>query len=391
MPRSPKALLISTQYFPPQVGGISNFLAGITASLGRDNVCVLTGVPSERREQNPHDPNIYRVPSLFKTSRLRKAVPWAGTLAQIVAKDRPDVTLLGSVEDCNLGLWLHSNLRFPFIVFVHGNEVLTTIHEGTDKARLAYRTANRVVAISQYTAELVRKAGAPAERVVVVHPGCDTTTFKPVLVNDVLRKEMFGSDLRERKVILTVGNLVSRKGHDVVIQALPLVKRAVPNCLYLIVGDGPNRRQLEQLARELGVSELVKFGGTVPDSALPDIYAMSDLFVMASRCQEAENDVEGFGLVYLEANACGKPVIGGRSGGVPDAVAEGVSGLLVNPESPDDVSAALIRLLTNEELATRLGEQGRQRVIRDFEWDSFRMTLLKLIDDVRCEGRVGIV
>jgi phosphatidylinositol alpha-1,6-mannosyltransferase len=118
----------------------------------------------------------------------------------------------------------------------------------------------------------------------------------------------------------------------------------------------------------LGVRDRVIFAGRIPDEELPDIYALSDLFVMASREQLETRNVEGFGLVFLEASACAKPVVGGRSGGIPDAVVDGVTGLLVDPHDPEDIAGALARILTNNHLASRLGQQGRSRVVNDFNW-----------------------
>jgi phosphatidylinositol alpha-1,6-mannosyltransferase len=136
---------------------------------------------------------------------------------------------------------------------------------------------------------------------------------------------------------------------------------------YLIVGAGPYRNELESLAAATGVRDNVVFAGMIPHKELPDVYALSDVFVMPSREQLDDCDVEGFGLVFLEASSCGKPVVGGRSGGVPEAVEDGVTGLLVNPHEPEEIAGTLARLLTDSELAKRLGQEGRGRVVRDFD------------------------
>ena len=151
------------------------------------------------------------------------------------------------------------------------------------------------------------------------------------------------------KVILCVGNLVARKGQDMVIRALPSLRQTIPDVTYLIVGEGPYRVPLDKLTLELGVRDRVIFAGRILVEELPDIYAISDVFVMPSRNEEC--DVEGFGLVFLEASACAKPVVGGRSGGIPDAIEEGVTGLLVGPRDPEDIANALARLLSDGDLA----------------------------------------
>jgi len=260
--------------------------------------------------------------------------------------------------------------------------VLATLKDGYAQPLLALQKASRIIAISKYTAELVKGAGVEAARIHIVPPRIDVERFRPVAIDDAFRKQVLGPARYEGKVILTVGNLVPRKGHDIVIRALPLIKSQVSGFTYLIVGDGPYREELKQLADLVGVKDCVKFAGKVPDETLSQYYALCDLFIMASRGQENQADVEGFGLVYLEASACARPVIGGRSGGVSDAVEDGVSGLLVDPESPEDVAAAILRILGNPQLATRLGQQGFARAVNEFGWNSFRESFLEMLSDL---------
>jgi len=160
---------------------------------------------------------------------------------------------------------------------------------------------------------------------------------------------------------------VARKGFDMVIRALPGLRQTIPDVTYLIVGAGPYRDELESLAVATGVRDHVVFAGMIPHKELPDVYALSDVFVMPSREQLEKSDVEGFGLVFLEASSCGKPVVGGRSGGVPEAVEDGATGLLVNPHETEEIAGTLARLLTDTDLAKRLGQEGRRRVVRDFD------------------------
>jgi phosphatidylinositol alpha-1,6-mannosyltransferase len=378
-----RALLISGAYFPPQTGGISRLLDRVATLLGPTQVSVLTGTKAANSSTDLH---VRRVPSLFSGNRLVKAVAWVRTLPIILATERPDLILLGSVDDANLGLWLHDVMKFPFILFAYGNEVLTTIDGSYEKGRTAFKVANHVVTCSQYSASLTCKAGTPENRVSVLYPRCEPEIFRPFSVSADFRREVLGDKPAETKIILSVGNLVARKGHDVVIRSLKELTPKVPDLLYLIIGDGPHRTELQELARGLDVARSVKFVGRVPDGDLPLYYNVCDVFVMASRAQLDQSDVEGFGIVFLEANGCGKPVVGGRSGGVTEAVHEGVSGLLADPESPVDVANALARLLTDPDLAQRLGQQGRDRVIRDFGWDSYRESLLTIMSTARTEG-----
>jgi phosphatidylinositol alpha-1,6-mannosyltransferase len=223
------------------------------------------------------------------------------------------------------------------------------------------------VANSRFTASLVEQAGVDRRRIHVIHPGCDAERFQPRPVDRALRDRLLGARAGGR-VVLTVGNLVERKGHDMVIQALAQIISLIPDATYLIVGEGPYRDDLDRLARATGVRDRVVFAGRVDADGLPDVYALSDVFVMPSRVRHAAGDVEGFGLVFLEANACGKPVIGGRTGGIPEAIVDGKTGFLVEPESVADIADRLKTLLTDREVATEMGRQGRARVTAHFSW-----------------------
>lgn len=387
LPERVNALLISGAYYPPQVGGISHLLAKVVSTLGPDHICCLTGVAADGSSaEDSIGPVVYRFPSLLGHSRISKAAAWGSALTMIMVRHRPRVIMLGSAIDSGCGLWLRRRLKFPFILFVYGNEILSTVRGKYEQPLLALKVANRVVACSKFTATIAQDAGADPGRIQVIHPGCDTDLFRPLPVRQDLRERVLGSG-HAKKVILTVGNLVSRKGHDMVIRALPILTKQVPDLVYLIVGDGPYRGVLESLATELGVGDRVIFMGKVPDEDIPSLHALSDVFVMPSREQWEEDDVEGFGMVFLEANACNKPVIGGRAGGIPEAVEEGTTGLLVNPHSPEEIAAALVRLLTDRDFARRLGEQGRSRVVREFQWKQVGERVLSVLRCVQAEGK----
>ena len=380
-----KSLLISSMYFPPHTGGISHFVGSIASVLGPDRVCCLTGVPgSPGAVETRLGPRVYRRPAAFEGAKYRQRVVWGAAIAQIMLRERPVAIQLGLVSDGSMGLWLRRWLRLPFVVYAYGNEILTAMQSAWQKPRLALQHADRVLAISRFTADLVRRAGVSPERIALVHPGCDVDRFRPRPARMDLRHALLGPRDRDR-VLLTVGGLVARKGQDMVIQALPRLRQSIPDVTYLIVGDGPYRAQLETLAMSVGVRDHVVFAGMVSAEDLPDVYALSDVYVMPSREQLESCDVEGFGLVFLEANACGKAVVGGRSGGIPDAVEDGVSGLLVDPHDPEDIANALRRILSDGDMALRLGEQGRLRVVREFEWKRIGDQVQGILDSIQRE------
>lgn len=381
-----KSLLISSVYYPPQVGGISSFMAGVAAVLGPSRVCCLTGVrASAQPAAKEPGARVYRRPTAFARAKPIQAVGWGAAITQIIAQERPEIVQLATAYDGYLGLWLRRWFKLPFVVYAHGNEILDLMQGCSETPRLALREADGVLAVSRFTAGLVLQAGVHPDRIHVVYTGCDVDRFRPASPNMELRRRLLGTT-HTGPVLLTVGTLTPRKGHDMVIRALPRLLEKVADAVYLVIGDGPSRAYLEAVAVSTGVRDHVIFAGQVPDSELPDVYALSDVFVMPSRDQPDTCDVEGFGLVFLEANACGKPVVGGRSGGIPEAIADGVTGLLVNPRDPEDIASCLARILTAPDLARELGEQGRLRVTRDFTWTHVRGRIEKAMDGIPCSA-----
>ena len=380
-----KSLLISSDYFPPQTGGISHYMAAIASALGPERVCCLTGVRADdaRTALSQLKSNVYRWPTAFAKSTVLQSICLTAVMSQIMFRERPRAVQLATVADGYIGLLLRRWLGLPFIVYAHGNEILDALNASWDKPRLTLKRSVRVLANSRFTAQLVERAGVNPSRISVVHPGCDIDRFRPLPPDPEFKRRLLGDRSGDR-VIVTVGNLVPRKGYDMVIKALPHLIRECPNLTYLIVTSNPGNyeRELDALARAAGVRDRVVFAHDVPTSDLPRVYALSDVFVMPSRANEAACDVEGFGLVYLEANACGKPVVGGWSGGVPDAIVDGKTGLVVDPNDPMDVAAALQRLLNDQEFANQLGRQGCSWVTGNFGWAQVASRVQSILDSI---------
>ncbi|MCC7384082.1 MAG: glycosyltransferase family 4 protein [Deltaproteobacteria bacterium] len=242
------------------------------------------------------------------------------------------------------------------VLYVHGLEIQAAARAPDERAELdrVLETDPLVVANSRRVAEMISALGA--RQVEVVAPAIDPARITPE-----------GTDLRERwgvadrPVILTLGRLIERKGQDVVLRALPEIRRAIPGAVYVIAGRGPDRARLEALVKELHLEDAVRFAGFVDEPDLAAAYRTADVYTMIAR--ETEEDVEGFGITYLEAAAAGRATLGGRSGGVEDAIVDGVTGRLVPPEDPGAVAAALIDLLRDPAARRALGAAGRARVL----------------------------
>ena len=217
--------------------------------------------------------------------------------------------------------------------------------------------------------------GVPPGKIALISNGVDLQRFipRPRRADLMARYGLVG-----KRVLLTVGRLYARKGMDRVIESLAAVLRELPDVCYLLVGDGTYRAALEHLADAHGVRDAVVFAGAVADAELIDHYALADAFIMANR-EMPDGDTEGFGLVFLEANACGIPVIAGRAGGSIDAVTDGVNGLVVDGDQPSQISAAILRLFQDDPLRERLVQTGNEVAARS-GWDSRVDQFLALCD-----------
>jgi len=271
---------------------------------------------------------------------------------------RHDINLV-CIGELVTGTWLGIALRKLFgcklVIYVHGEEI-TTRTDGRmgSKRKQFLLAADKVVAVSSFTCDAMSDMGVPPGAMVLIQNGVDIEHFTPGERDSEL---IARHRLQGKQVILTVGRLVPRKGADMAVRAMKQVVARRPDVHYLIVGDGELRTELEQLIAAEGLQDAVTLVGKVSDDELLRYLRLCDLFLMPNRTMP-DGDTEGFGLVFREANACRKPVIGGRAGGVVEAVEDGVSGLLVDGTSPDEIAAAVERILGDPALAARLSEGG---------------------------------
>jgi phosphatidylinositol alpha-1,6-mannosyltransferase len=389
---TPRSLLIAS-IFPPIHGGSAVVYENL-ARFGDGTMCVLapyrhyqTGhvlvgwrdrdkqapYPTYRLEllrprQHHHGSRLHSLWS-FATTDLPLKARVLRTVARIIRREGVQVICIGEL---NSGSWIGPIVRALFgtkvVNYIHGEEITsTTVYRFYGRNRRRHlRRADAVIAVSNFTkSALIELMDVPPEKIEVIFNGVDIERFTPRPKNPAL-VERYG--LAGKRVLVTVGRLVERKGIDHTLRALPTVLEAHPNVHYVVVGEGPFRGRLEEIAREAGVADHVSFAGPVPSDSLVDHYALADLFVMPNR-QLADGDTEGFGLVFLEANACGKPVIGGRAGGAVEAIHDGVSGLLVDGREVDEIAGAICRVLGDPELERRL-QEGGLALARNSGWDS---------------------
>lgn len=380
-------ILLLSQVFPPAVGGSGELLANVYGRIDAVPVSVWTDAATcpgadERRG-----------PLRIRRTRLDGrcwGVTAAGAVGQHLrlARDilraaarRSVVVHCARAQPEGVPALLASLLRphTPFLFWVHGEDVSTalTSRELTWTMRRVHAGASVAIANSHNSARVLAAAGFDPARIRVVHPGVDSARFHPEIDGRALRAR-FGA--APGRLLLSVGRLQRRKGHDSVLAAMHALRDELPDLIYVIVGDGGERARLAALAVRLGLARRVHFEGEVGAAALPAYYAAADLFVLPTRVEPG--DFEGFGLVFLEAAAAGRPAIGGRNGGVPEAISDGETGLLVDGADVRDLASAIRSLATSPALRAELGAAGRRRVLRQFTWDRAAQAVLAIHAEV---------
>ena len=363
-----RALLI-TYDFPPLTSGISTYLYNIGKRLPQSEYHILAPACTRDDAGDPFSGMAMHYYPTIKNALLRALVllPYA---LRVMSREKIRVVFCAvPVSIGVIGLLGKNIFNIPYCIFYYGGEFAKYRRSACMMRilRAVLRHSTRVIAISDFTAEEVASYGIEREKIIKITPGVDTTVFREGLDCGPLRKRL---RLEGERVLLTVGRLVKRKGIDSVIRALPAVRKEFPQTTYLIVGDGPERENLQGLVQENSLSHAVLFLGSVSSKELPYYYNLCDCYVMPNRDTKGDETREGFGISFIEASACAKAVVAGRSGGVADAVKEGVTGIMVDPKDTVAIGEALIRLLRDDEYRLMLGRQGRLRAAQEFNWQS---------------------
>ncbi|MDT4913562.1 MAG: phosphatidyl-myo-inositol dimannoside synthase [Pseudonocardiales bacterium] len=368
--------LLVTNDFPPRQGGIQSFLHQLAIRQPPGSFVVYASDHEGSARFDAAQP----FPVLRHPTGLLLPTPAARRRTVAALRDFGCTTVwFGAAAP--LGL-LAPALRDAgaerIVATTHGHEAGWAMLPG---ARQALRRIGAGCDVVTYLGEYFRRRltttlGRHAE-LVQLTPGVDVDVFRPDVDGSGVRAR---HGLTGRPVIVCVSRLVPRKGQDTLIHALPAVRRRVPDAMLLLVGGGSYRDELETLAASLGISDAVVFAGGVPHEELPAHYAAGDLFAMPCRTRRGGLDVEGLGIVYLEASASGLPVVVGNSGGAPDAVRDGETGYLVDGRHVSAVAARLVELLVDEDLRSRLGTAGRAWVQREWRWDVLAERLRSLLN-----------
>jgi phosphatidyl-myo-inositol dimannoside synthase len=369
--------LLVTNDFPPRAGGIQSFVHNLILRLDQGSIVVYASTsPGADRFDAAQS-----FPVVRDDSRMLLPTPAVADRAVRLAREHQcDTVLFGAAAP--LGL-LAPRLRRDAgvrraVALTHGHEVGWAVVPG---ARAALRRIGQGMDVVTYLGEYTRRRLAP------VLDGCDLRQLAPGVDVNAFHPGVDGTPVRhrhsllDRPVVVCVSRLVPRKGQDVLIRTLPQVRERVADTALLLVGGGKDRVRLERLARRCGVVDDVIFTGTVPRQEVPMHFAAGDVFAMPCRTRRGGLDVEGLGIVYLEASATGLPVVAGASGGAPDAVRERETGYVVDGRTPDAVADRLVDLLEDRESAGRMGAAGRSWVESEWRWEDQAARLRDLLTD----------
>ena len=362
--------LFITNDFGPRAGGIETFVHGLIERLPKGSVIVYTSAQPYAAHFDAKWLQEYGVEVIRDRSKILLPTPRVIRACQGIIRSRK-LSKVSFGAAAPLGIMARAMRRagaLKIVALTHGHEVWwAKVPPFAFAIKHMSKEIDAITYLGDYTKGEISKAlnKADLSKLIQIAPGIDVEHFVPTDASD-LRAEL---GLTDKSVIISVGRLVHRKGQDKLIASLPAIKAAVPNVHLVLVGVGPHQDYLEKLASKLQVTDCVTFIGRINYAELPKYICVGDIFVMPSRSRFFGLEVEGLGIVYLEASACGLPVVGGKSGGAPDAVLVGETGVVVDGTNTLEIAEACIELLKNPELCELMGANGRAWIIDNWRWE----------------------
>ena len=372
--------LFITNDFGPRAGGIETFVHGLIERLPRGSVIVYTSAQPDSEKFDAKWLSEFGVEVVRDRSKILLPTPRVIKACQKLVKNRK-LTRVAFGAAAPLGIMARAMRRAgaeKIVALTHGHEVWwAKVPPFSFAIYYMSKNIDAITYLGDYTRGEISKAISKTDvsKLVQIAPGIDVDHFVPTDSRE-LRAQL---GLADKAVIISVGRLVHRKGQDKLISALPAIRAAVPSVHLVLVGVGPHQRYLENLATKLKVADCVTFIGRINYSELPKYICIGDIFAMPSRSRFFGLEVEGLGIVYLEASACGLPVVGGKSGGAPDAVLVGETGVVVDGTNSSEIAEACIDLLNNPELCELMGATGRAWIIEKWRWEIWATKYAELL------------
>ena len=364
-------LLVSVD-FPPHTDGVSTISRELSVRIANAGHSMMVIGPQDKGAlefDTEQKYRAFRVPG-YEWGYWR-FVPIFFTMPWVVLRYGVKKVFAMNIAYGGFLAWLLSRIKpLDYVIFAYGYE-FEKVKNNAWTRRLylnIYRRAKEIICCSDLVRERLVAFGVSDKKIEVLYPAVDLDRYKPVSLPE---NYLTRAGLAGRRILLTVGRLVQRKGHDRVFLALPEIVKRFPDVIYCVVGIGQYENALKEKVKQLKLEPYVRFMGKLEERELIYLYSACEVFIMPSREIADGGHIEGFGIVFLEANACKKPVIGGRSGGVKEAIREGETGLLVDPESPRDIADKVISLLKDPAKAGQMGQQGYDWVRKSFSWEGY--------------------
>ena len=372
-------ILLVTNDLGPRAGGIESFVLSLVERVPKGCLIIYT---STQKGSAPFDAQLLeRFGAVVIRDRAKILLPTPRVnhrAVKILKQYQIKTVWFGAAAPLALmAKQLRTSGATNIVALSHGHEIWwAKIPILKQLLRKIIKDVDHLGYLGQFTKGEIVKASNQIDKFVQIAPGIDTDHFMPKSARaDLIKKYR----LEDRRVIVSVGRLVHRKGQDKLIESIPKILQSFPDAVLLLVGEGPIKQMLKNTAKQLGATNQVIFAGRVQHIDLPDYICLGEVFAMPVRSRFAGLEVEGLGIVYLEASACGLPVIVGNSGGATDAVIDGVTGLLVNGSDTDQIADAVCKLLTDQSRAKAMGLAGRGWVIENWQINTWSEKFNKLL------------
>lgn len=367
--------LFVTNDFGPRAGGIETFVHGLIERFPKGSVIVYTSQQGDTAKYDANWRENFGVEVIRDRSKMLLPTPRViRNVRKVIASHDVQSIVFGAAAPLALmGKFLKAELK---VALTHGHEVWwAKVPPFNLLMRIIGNSVDHLTYLGEFTKrEIAKGISKRAQSAMIqIAPGIDTNQFKPVDAK-ALRREL---GLSEKEVIISVGRLVPRKGQDKLIMAMPQILKSRPNAHLLLVGTGKFKSKLDKLIVKRNLQKHVTFTGRVQYEDLAKYICVGDIFAMPSRSRLAGLEVEGLGIVYLEASACALPVLGGDSGGAPDAVLQGATGLVVDGTDTDEIAAGVIKLLTSDREA--MSKAGRKWAVENWDWSIWGAKFVRLV------------
>lgn len=378
-----RAIAIFTEDFPPCTGGIAQWAFSIAVELCKAYEPVI--VYTKRKwvaRQLIHENQPYQLMKMWGHDWSKYRTLYSRYYSWRFLREYPEPIIFTTTWGLAQSIYkFKKKMYFKLVTVAHGLDVTKKVSQKVQKnMEKTLSNADCIIAVSHFTKKrILEKISIDPYKIRVIPNGLDLNLFYPIGDVSNLREELgLKPDMR---IILTLARVIERKGHDVVIRALQKVLRKYPDTVYIIAGPWQGRviEELKQLVEDLDLTGHVLFTGYIEDGKLLQYYNLADVYIMVSRELTDKGDTEGFGITFLEANACAKPVIGSFSGGIPDAVIDGETGFLVDPLDTSKIAGRIIELFDNPALSVQLGRNGRSRIEKELTWEKIAKQIIQWV------------